>query len=131
MIFKFADNETNEKTIFNEICKLIYHMQNILVVIEEAHFVCNPHFIPHWFKKLITAGRSKNIAMYYTSVRPGLLNGLCIDQSSVFILGNVANRNDIKALDTHVPGLDENKIWEFEPRKFLLTDGFKSSIIHT
>ena len=104
-------------------------MKELLFVVEEAHFVTNPHFIPHWFKKIITAGRSKNIGCYFTSVRPGLLNGLLINQSSVFLIGNLGDRNDSKALANYVPGVDQ--AFTLRPRQFLLSDGFSSSLIHS
>ena len=93
-IIRFDIDETNQKLIFEQMMRVLYHFGNSLVVLEETQDYCNPHSIGPYFKKCLTSGRHKGLGFIFTTQRPAIIHNTVFSQCTHMFIGNLINKND-------------------------------------
>lgn len=96
LIFQFDQENLTTDSEFNEICRLIYYLGNVQLVLEEVQLYASPHEIPHWLKNLLLTGRHQNISLLFTSQRPGQINKTILSQCNNIFCGSIIEGNDLR-----------------------------------
>lgn len=118
LVFQFDPEIESGDEIFNQLLRVCYYFENILVVIEEVQVFSSPHYLPHWLKTSLLTGRHKNMALMFTSQRPGEVNKTIVSQCRHIFCGNLIDKNDLN----YVSGfLNENseKLINLKDRNFI------------
>lgn len=120
VIVKFDEHlgEEDIKKIFNAMMKIIYHIGDITIVIEEVQEYSSTHSIPQWFKTLLMRGRHKNIGFITTTQRPGQLHKAILSQSTHVFCGNLIDKNDVSTVSTFL-GTDSKEVSSLDNREFI------------
>jgi len=118
IIYQFDFETRNREVIFEEILKLCYYFGNVLIVVEEIQLYSSPHNLPWRLENALMTGRHQNIALLFTSQRPGLVNKSIFSQCSHQFVGRITEGNDLKYL-RNVLGSEADKLSQLPDRKFL------------
>lgn len=118
LIFQFDFEARNKEQIFEEILKLCYYLGNILVVVEEVQIYASVHNLPWRLENALLTGRHQNLALLFTSQRPGMVNKTIISQCSHVFVGRINEGNDLKYLK-NILGDDAEKLKSLADRRFL------------
>nr|BFD59659.1 hypothetical protein CKG001_17660 [Bdellovibrio sp. CKG001] len=118
LIFRFSPDDPHKPETLNEALRVIYHIGNIQVVIDEIQLFCTPHYMPPYMENLYFIGRHKNIGVMGITQRPSKLNKSALAQSTHVFVGQLHERNDIRVVADF---LDENtqRIVGIKPREFI------------
>lgn len=128
IIFHFDPEIADHSELFNEALRLIYYLGNTLIVIEEIQLFSSPHFIPQWLKNCLFVGRHQNLALIFTTQRPGELNKGIFSQCHFIFAGKIIEQNDLKYI-SNILGPISSKLINIEKRKFILFDGTNSNFL--
>lgn len=109
IIFRFNPDQENKETIFNEILRLAFHFKNLQVVIDEIQLFSTPHFLPNYLKNLLFIGRHNGISLVCITQRPGQLNKSILAQSFHVFVGQLHEKNDLRAISDFV-NISQEKI---------------------
>jgi DNA helicase HerA-like ATPase len=96
------DNDEDYEFAFTYISGL----HDILLVVEEADYFCNPHYINDGFKKIIKYGRHLNINYLAICRRPPEINSLILSQSNYIFTFRQSLIRDIEYLKKY--GFDDD-----------------------
>lgn len=118
IIYQFDFETRNKELIFEEILKLCYYFGNILIVVEEIQIYATAHNLPWRLENALMTGRHQNIALLFTSQRPGLVNKSIISQCSHQFVGRISEGNDLKYLK-NIFGDEIEKLPKLPDRQFL------------
>lgn len=118
IIVKIDTSHPDNKEIINHYLKLIYHVGDVFVVIEETQDYCTPYEIPRYFQKCMTSGRHFNIGFLFTTQRPSFLNKTILSQCTHIFVGNLIDQNDNKAVSSFIDA-KKNEISELPNYSFL------------
>lgn len=58
LIFRFAHEDQDHAKTFEEICRLVFYLQDVMFVIEEIHLHSTTHSMNHWLLKIATIDQS-------------------------------------------------------------------------
>jgi DNA helicase HerA-like ATPase len=99
LVYKFQVGAEHEDLIFDEICRVCYHVGGLLLVIEEVwQFAEARAPLSPWFKEIVLTGRHRGLALLSTSQRPAEVHKTVLSQSSVIFSGLLYETNDMKYL---------------------------------
>lgn len=130
IIFQFPPETEDFSFLCDQILKTCYTAGNLLVVIEEVQNYSHPHNLPHWLRTSLLTGRHKNIAMIFTTQRPGELHKTILSQCAHIFCGRVHEKNDLKYLENYFHDEIE-KVQKLENRFFLFwRPGLKTALVH-
>jgi hypothetical protein len=118
IVFQFDPESPASVAEFDHILRLAYYYGNIQVVVEEIQLYCTTHMMPHWLKTSLLTGRHQNMAMLFTSQRPGEVHKTIISQCSHVFCGNIQEGNDIRYLSNFFREESE-KLARLPDRRFL------------
>jgi ABC-type dipeptide/oligopeptide/nickel transport system ATPase component len=110
---KFSIETQEKEMIFDHMMRVLYYWGNCMVVVEEVHEYCTPHFIGKYFKYCMTSGRHRNLGFIFTTQRPALINKTIMSQSTHIFVGNLIDRNDAKTVANFI-GKDSKDLSELE-----------------
>ncbi|MCA3780134.1 MAG: hypothetical protein IOC39_24205 [Burkholderia sp.] len=74
LVFVPEEGDKRIKEQFDRFCRLVWHLDGWVVVIEELSGVTMPSWAPPAWKKLTTAGRHRGLKIYGTTQRPALVD---------------------------------------------------------
>lgn len=130
LIFQFPPAETEVELIFDHILKTAYAAGNLLVVIEEVQMYSHSHHLGHWLRQCLLTGRHRNLALIFTTQRPGELHKTILSQCSHIFCGQIHEKNDLKYLDNYFYK-DAEKLQKLQPQFFLYwRPGSITAIVH-
>lgn len=113
------DLDSDDNTIeLDEALKLIYHLGDCLVVIEEVQIFASSHNIPKWLKNIVLTGRHQNIGVLFTSQRMGEINKTILSQCGHLFIGNMVEQNDQKYISGFI-GDDVVELAGLQDREFI------------
>lgn len=118
IIFRFNPDEKNQSELFNHVLRLCYHFKNIQVVIDEVQLFTNPHGMPEYLKNLLFMGRHQGISVMAITQRPSQINKNILSQSAHVYVGQLHERNDLKAVGNFL-NEDTNKLISLKKRNFI------------
>lgn len=101
------DGYESEETV-NQVCRIAFELGDVMLVIEEVWLFSNPHKIPDQFKNCLLLGRHQNLAMFFTSQRPGETHKTIISQCNHIFAGQIHEKNDL----TYVKSFLGNRVDE-------------------
>ncbi|NJM09518.1 MAG: ATP-binding protein [Bdellovibrionaceae bacterium] len=81
---------------FDQICRIVFYLGGVQLILEELQEYASPHQLPHWLKKLMLVGRHQNISVLFTSQRPGEINKTVLSQCAHLFCGNIFEGNDLR-----------------------------------
>jgi DNA helicase HerA-like ATPase len=113
------DLDSDDNTIeLDEALKLIYHLGDCLVVIEEVQIFASSHNLPKWLKNMVLTGRHQKIGVLFTSQRMGEINKTILSQCSHLFIGNMVEQNDQRYISGFI-GDDVTELAGLEDRDFI------------
>lgn len=99
IIIRFKDFENEEISIIvNHICKIAFHLNNVLIAIDECHEIIPKHKCPLWIRKVATTGRKHGVSSIFMTQRPQFLNTSLRTQTNIKISGKLTDENDVEAV---------------------------------
>ena len=130
LIFQFPPETEDFAFICDHILKTCYTAGNMLVVIEEVQNYSHTHHLPHWLRSALLTGRHKNLALIFTTQRPGELHKTILSQCAHVFCGRIHEKNDLKYLENYF--YDEiEKLKKLENRFFIYWQpGVKTALVH-
>lgn len=118
IIFRFDHAETNRAEIFEEICKIVFYLQDVFFVVEEIHLHSNTHSINHWLLQIATIGSHRNIGYLITTQRPSLIHKTLLTQCDHIFIGSLIDENDISYVRAFCQDYAK-QLFNFPARKFI------------
>ena len=118
IIFRFDHYETNREQIFEEICKIVFYIQDVFFVVEEIHLHSTTHSLNHWLLQIATIGSHRNIGLLITTQRPSLLHKTLLTQCDHIFIGSLIDENDISYVKAFCRDLAK-KLYSYPPRHFI------------
>lgn len=96
LIYQFDQENQNFEAEFEELCRIIYYLGNVQLVLEEVQLYASTHQLPHWLKQLMLTGRHQGISLLFTSQRPGEINKTIFSQCIHIFCGSIIEGNDLR-----------------------------------
>ncbi len=96
IIYQFDVESSHETDEFNEALRVLWYRGNVFVLVEEIQNFATPHSIPHWVKKCLFTGRHRNLALGFTTQRPGECHKSVISQANHVFFGSLHEKNDLE-----------------------------------
>lgn len=118
VIFRFSHYDQNRSEIFEEICKLVFFMEDTFFVVEEIHLHSSPHSLNHWLLQIATIGSHRNIGYLITTQRPSLLNKTLLTQCDHIFIGSLIDMNDVRYISEFCQDKSKNLV-NYPARKFI------------
>jgi hypothetical protein len=81
-----------------KVLRVVYEMEDVLIVVEETSFYTNPNYLPDELKRLVRYGRHKRISQIYVSRRPAEIHRDLTAQSDLIVSFRQHEPADIKYL---------------------------------
>jgi DNA helicase HerA-like ATPase len=98
LIFRFSPDDPTRPETLNEALRVLYHLGNLFVVIDEIQLFCTPHYMPPYLENLYFIGRHRGVGVVAITQRPSKLNKSCLSQSEHVFVGQLHENNDIKVV---------------------------------
>lgn len=89
-------DERRKLAEFNEALRVAYYRGDLLLCIEEAHEYCTPHTMPDWLRRAVLLGAHRDLALLFTSQRPGDCHKRLISQAQHVFCGYLYEEKDLK-----------------------------------
>ena len=118
-IFRFADHELNEREIVENICRILFNLGDLMLVIEEAHDYAGTHNQDSYFRKIATKGSHKGIGYMLSTQRPSLINKTLLTQCDYILVFNLTDPNDILYVKSFI-GEKAKLVSSLPPRHFIM-----------
>lgn len=117
-IVRFDLEKEDNKNVFNESLRILFHMGGVFIRIEEIQQLSSPHTLPLWLKNLLTMGRHRKIGMLFSTQMPRYCNKGLISQASHVFCGQLHEKADIEYVRS-VLGDRAFELKDLPARKFL------------
>lgn len=117
LIYRFSPDDENLPEQLNEALRIVYHMGDCQVVIDEIQLFCTPQYMPPWLEKLYFIGRHQKIGVTAITQRPSKLNKSCLSQSNHVFVGQLHEKNDISVVANFL-NVSYQDISRLKPREF-------------
>ncbi len=121
-IIRFGIDDESRFIVFDEMIKVIYHLGNCTIVVEEVHNFIDSYNIGNYFSHAFTTGRHKNLSIILTTQRPSKMHKDALSQSSHIFAGNLTSKADISHVSDalnikgeEIAQLDNCEFWYFCP----------------
>jgi hypothetical protein len=118
IIFRFAHEDSNREQVFEEICRIVFYVQDVFFVVEEIHLHSTTHSLNHWLLQIATIGSHRNIGYLITTQRPSLLHKTLLTQCDHIFIGSLIDENDISYVKGFCRDLAKS-LYNYPPRKFI------------
>lgn len=130
LIFRFGHEERNSEKIFEEICRVVFYLQDTFFVVEEIHLHSTTHNINHWLLKIATIGSHQGIGYLLTTQRPSLIHKTLLTQCDHIFIGCLIDQNDINYVKGFCGDYAKN-LTSFEARKFIYWNHSQIKVLDT
>lgn len=124
-VIRFSIDEENREEVFNQMIRVLYHIGNLTIVIEEVQNFCSTHGMPEFLKFSMTTGRHKNLSFIMTTQRPALLHKTILSQCTHVFCGSMIDKNDLQYVAKFM-GKDTNDLSTLKDRNFLWYNSYES-----
>lgn len=95
IIYQFDIEQEENGPEFNEALRVLYYRGNLLICVEEVQSFASTHRMPMWLKRCLLTGRHRNLALAFTTQRPGECHKTIISQSNHVFCGPIHEKNDV------------------------------------
>jgi len=118
IIVRFDIEHSKKSEEFDEMLKILYYRGSVCIVLEEIQNFSSPHSISPFLEHIFTTGRHRDLAVIYTTQRPGQLHKTALSQSSHIFCGQLHDRNDLNQVGNFM-GADSKKLAHLPEYHFL------------
>lgn len=118
IIFRFGHDEQNREAIFEQICKIVFYIQDTFFVVEEIHLHSTTHSLNHYLLQIATIGSHRNIGYLITTQRPSLIHKTLLTQCDHIFIGSLIDENDISYVKSFVRDYAKS-LYQYPPRRFI------------
>lgn len=98
--------------------QVLYEWGGILIVFEEVQELATAHHMPATMKRMILTGRHQNIALLFTTQRPGELHKTMLSQCGHVFTGQLHDQNDVRYVAGYL-GREARELVNLPPYHFL------------
>ncbi len=98
IIFQFNPDDSNKETTLNHALRLCFNYKNLQVVIDEVQLFTSPHSLPSYLENCLFVGRHNGLSVMCITQRPARLNKSILSQSAHVYVGQLHERNDLRAV---------------------------------
>jgi len=91
-----------EETDALDLLSIVKHMRRVLLVVEEASWLCSPSHLPSELKELVRFGRHHEISQVYVAQRPAMVHRDITSQADVIVSFQQHEARDIAYLSSSV-----------------------------
>lgn len=95
VIFRFDVEKDENPEEINQVLRVLYHLGNCVIVIEEIHHYMRREVMPPWLKKIVLLGRHRGLGILATSQRPAEVSKTFVSQCHHVFAGVFFERNDL------------------------------------
>lgn len=97
-----------------------YAVRNLTLVYDELVWLCNAHYLPDWFRRVLQVGRKRRINLIGTTREPQEIHDMVLSQANLLHLFRVDPGNGLDRLRRRYPELadqlptlpvHESKVW--------------------
>lgn len=92
-----------QKEIVNYLAGLLFHIRNVILLVDEAHLYADKHHPAQNLVLIATAGRKYGINPIFITQRPQQLNTTVRSQTLYKIIGHMEDPRDMEAIRGYVP----------------------------
>ena len=118
IIFQADPFIKNQAQVFDESLKLLYFAGHLCIITEEVQNFASVHSLPHWLRSCLLTGRHRDLALMFTTQRPGELHKTILSQCSHIFVGQLHDSNDIRYVSNFL-GTSANSLAMLQERQFL------------
>lgn len=118
LIFRFNHEDHDHEKIFEQICRVVFYLQDTFFVVEEIHLHSSVHNINPWLLKIATIGSHQGIGYLLTTQRPSLIHKTLLTQCDHIFIGCLIDFNDINYVKAFC-GEYSKQLTGFPARKFI------------
>lgn len=84
---------------FELFIRCCYEREDMLMVIDEAHFLCDPHYIPVFFRSSVVMGRSRKLDVLYITQRMSMVHHDITANTHEFLFWQITEPADLDAIE--------------------------------
>jgi len=118
IIFRFDPEKEDSRPEFNEALRILWYRGNCFVLIEEIQLFASTHAMPLWLKNALLTGRHRNLALGFSTQRPGECHKTIISQANHVFAGSLHEKNDLDYVRS-VVGEGAYQCPLLQPRQFI------------
>lgn len=126
-IIRFSFEDSSNQVLFDEFIKLLYHRENVTIMIEEVQNFATVHRIPPYLKQASLTGRHKNVNFITTTQRIAEIHKSLLSQAHHIFSGYTDSPRDKQTLKEY--GFNIEKIEYLNQFEFLWKNGRDMSVI--
>lgn len=130
IVFRFRHEEKNQEEIFEEICRIVFYLQDTFFVVEEVHLHSTTHSLNHWLLRIATMGSHQGIGYLVTTQRPSLIHKTILTQCDHIFIGSLIDDNDINYVKNFARE-QAKTLHTIEARKFIYWSHGQVSMVDT
>ncbi len=124
IVFQFDLDREDQEAELNAVLRSLYRRgeefkTSTLIVLEEVQTFATTHRMPHWLKHCLLRGRHRDLALLFTTQRPGECHKTIISQANYVFCGSLHERNDVDYARS-VLGDQAHELATYPDREFLL-----------
>lgn len=83
---------------FSQFIECCFTRRNMMMIIDEAHFLCNPRFIPASFWESIVTGRHMYLDIVYVTQRFSMVHHDLTANTHEFLFWNITEPSDLESI---------------------------------
>ncbi len=125
LIYQFDIEKDQNVVEFNEALRCLFYRGNLLILVEEIQNFSSPHSMCLWLKNSLLIGRHRNLALLFTTQRPGECHKTIVSQANHVFCGSLHEKNDLEYVRT-VLGDHAYRLINIPERQFLYFQPGKS-----
>jgi len=121
-VIKFDIGDQRKAEVFDEMMRVLFHLGNCTIVVEEVQNFIDSYNISDWFSNVFTMGRHKNLSVIMTTQRPSKMHKDALSQSTHIFCGNLTAKSDISHVSDalnmkgdEIANLDDYEFYHFCP----------------
>jgi Zonular occludens toxin (Zot) len=121
LIYKVAEGakkiEGNKIVLpdFTQFIECCFTRRNMMMIIDEAHFLCSPRFIPASFWESIVTGRHVYLDIVFVTQRFSMVHRDLTANTQEFIFWNITEPSDLDSIEERCGEEVRNKVQSLRP----------------
>lgn len=100
---------------FPQFIECCFTRRNMMMIIDEAHFLCSPRFIPASFWESIITGRHAYLDIVYVTQRFSMVHRDLTANTQEFIFWNITEPSDLDSIEERCGTEVRNKVQNLRP----------------
>lgn len=98
---------------------VVYELRDVLLVVEEASWLCSPSYLPHELQQLVRLGRHREISQLYVAQRPVMVHRDVTSQADWIASFQQHGERDVRYLEDSVLADRAELVRELRPYELI------------